>query len=96
MKQYRLGQELHVKGFDLTLFFTALIISAFGVTTIFSAVYSGPIEDNKLWMTSLTVNKEQVLNMKKGLVNGKHSIMQPTGAVAILKWLDAHKESKDD
>lgn len=53
-------------------------------------------EDNKLWMTSLMVNKEQVLNMKKGLVNGKHSIMQPTGAVAILKWLDAHKESKDD
>ncbi|MEK7398337.1 MAG: FtsW/RodA/SpoVE family cell cycle protein, partial [Candidatus Poribacteria bacterium] len=53
MKQYRLSQELHVKGFDLTLFLTALIIGAFGVATIFSAVYSGPKEDNKLWMSQL-------------------------------------------
>jgi len=53
MKQYRLRQKLHAKGFDLTLFVTALLISAFGIATIFSAVYSGPKGDDKLWLAQI-------------------------------------------
>lgn len=54
MKQYRsLSQRLNVKGFDLTLLLTVLVICAIGITTIYSAVFDGPKEDNNLWVSQL-------------------------------------------
>jgi rod shape determining protein RodA len=54
MKQYRsLSQKLEVKGFDLSLLLTVLIITLFGIATIFSAVSSGPDNDDKLWVSQI-------------------------------------------
>jgi len=62
LKQYRsLSQKLDVKGFDLTLLLTVLIITLFGIATIFSAVSSGPSNDDKLWVS-------QIIRLAIGLV----------------------------
>jgi len=62
MKQYRsLSQKLEVKGFDLTLLLTVLIITIFGIATIYSAVASGPTDDDKLWVS-------QIIRLAIGLV----------------------------
>ncbi len=85
MKQYRLGQKLYVKGFNLTLFVTTLLISAFGVVTIFSAVYSGPKGDDKLWLAQIIrltialIAMAVVLILDYRLLNGTGYIMYILG-----------------
>ncbi|HGJ64019.1 TPA: hypothetical protein ENS27_01375, partial [bacterium] len=54
MKQYRsFLKNFHFKDFDFTLFFTVLIIAIIGIITIYSAVFEGPKEDNKLWVSQI-------------------------------------------
>jgi rod shape determining protein RodA len=54
MKQYRsFLKNFHFKDFDFTLFFTVLIIAIIGIITIYSAVFEGPKEDNKLWVLQI-------------------------------------------
>lgn len=43
-------RKMRVKEFDIVLLSTALIISVFGVFTIFSAVHSGSSGNDRLWM----------------------------------------------
>ncbi len=63
MKQYRtLSQRLQVKGFDLTILFAVLLISAIGIMTIYSAVSDGPKDDNNLWVS-------QIIRLAIGLIS---------------------------
>jgi len=63
MKQYRTpSQRLHVKGFDLTIFFTVLLISAIGIMTIYSAVFDGPGDYDHLWVS-------QIIRLAIGLIS---------------------------
>ena len=43
-------RKIRVRDFDLVLLCTALIISVFGVLTIFSAVHSGSSDNDRLWV----------------------------------------------
>lgn len=89
MKQYRLRQKLYAKGFNLTLFITSLLISAFGIATIFSAVYSGPKVDDKLWLAQVIrlimalIAMAVVLILDYRLLNGIGYIMYIFGFLML-------------
>lgn len=54
MNGYKLIEhKLNIKELDLGILLTALLLSIFGVFTIFSAVHSGPQNDDNLWISQL-------------------------------------------
>ena len=48
-----MSKKIQVKEFDTALLCTALAISIVGVFTIFSAVYSGPSDNDRLWLAQI-------------------------------------------
>jgi rod shape determining protein RodA len=90
MKQYRsFTQKLYVKGFDLTILLTVLFVCIFGIFTIFSAVSSGPHDDDKLWVSQIIrlaiglVAMTIVLIIDYRLLNGVAYVLYAIGFVLL-------------
>ena len=100
MKQYRsLSQRLYVKGFDITLLLTVLIISAIGIITIYSAVSAGPEDDDKLWVSQLIrlaialIGMAIVLVIDYRILNGIGYILYIIGFVMLAVVLAIPEQS---